>query len=284
MQTGSATAAAERMGITQPGISRLLASLEEKVGLKLFYRRRGRLEATREAYTLFPEIDQALTNVGRISSLAHKLKSSERGSLSIGVHPNKLIDLNLLSNFLNEHSRAKVTIHGGSGESVRRWILDNEVDCGLLEMPLDTTGLEFEPLFRTGAVCVLPRTHALAGRKFIDVKELNGENLVLIQKIGHFRQNLEHRFKEAKANMKVRLEVNATDAACTMAKRGMGIAVVSHALALPNVDNELVCIPLKPDIEHTYCFVTASAIPMDAMTKRFLEFCLEFFNHSRYKT
>ncbi|MDP2284909.1 MAG: LysR family transcriptional regulator, partial [Pseudohongiella sp.] len=52
MQTGSATAAARQLDLTQPGVSRLLKILEDEVGGELFYREKGRLIPTQEAQLL----------------------------------------------------------------------------------------------------------------------------------------------------------------------------------------------------------------------------------------
>ena len=41
MLSGSATAAAGRMGLTQPAVSRLIAQLEQDAGFELFYREIG---------------------------------------------------------------------------------------------------------------------------------------------------------------------------------------------------------------------------------------------------
>src|SRR5256885_16706891 len=52
MLSGSTTGAAERLGLSQPGISRLLAQLEQDLGLRLFIREKGRLVPTQEAEAL----------------------------------------------------------------------------------------------------------------------------------------------------------------------------------------------------------------------------------------
>jgi len=44
--SGSATAAAQQLGLTQPAVSRLLGLLEASVGFELFHRRKGRLVPT----------------------------------------------------------------------------------------------------------------------------------------------------------------------------------------------------------------------------------------------
>jgi DNA-binding transcriptional LysR family regulator len=52
MKTGTASRAAETLGITQPAVSRSLAQLESAVGFSLFARVRTRLVPTPEAKQL----------------------------------------------------------------------------------------------------------------------------------------------------------------------------------------------------------------------------------------
>ena len=56
MLSGSTTGAAERMGLSQPAISRLLAQLEEDLALRLFVREKGRLSPTAEAHALLAKL------------------------------------------------------------------------------------------------------------------------------------------------------------------------------------------------------------------------------------
>lgn len=54
MQTGSVSAAARLINITQPAVSRTLQHAELQLGFALFQRARGRLTPTNEALALFP--------------------------------------------------------------------------------------------------------------------------------------------------------------------------------------------------------------------------------------
>ena len=58
MQTGSVSAAARLINITQPAVSRTLQHAELQLGFALFQRARGRLTPTNEALALFPHIGQ----------------------------------------------------------------------------------------------------------------------------------------------------------------------------------------------------------------------------------
>jgi DNA-binding transcriptional LysR family regulator len=56
--SGTVTAAAHRLAISQPAVSRLLAQLEANVGVMLFERRGGRLRPTAEAVRLNSKLDR----------------------------------------------------------------------------------------------------------------------------------------------------------------------------------------------------------------------------------
>jgi hypothetical protein len=69
MISGSVTAAAGRMGMTQPAVSRLIAQLETDAGFGLFYRDKGRLAPTPEALMLYEEVDLAFGGLERVDDL-----------------------------------------------------------------------------------------------------------------------------------------------------------------------------------------------------------------------
>ena len=85
--TGSATAAARQLGLTQPAVSRLLGVLERSIGFQLFERRKGRLVPTEEARTLCQEVDIAMQSIDRVAQLARNLRNADFGELSIVSPP-----------------------------------------------------------------------------------------------------------------------------------------------------------------------------------------------------
>ena len=74
MSTGSTIGAANRMGLSQSAVSRLLTQLEETLGFALFLRKKGRLMATPEADELLAEVADLVDGMQRIHRLADELR------------------------------------------------------------------------------------------------------------------------------------------------------------------------------------------------------------------
>ncbi|MCF3973720.1 LysR family transcriptional regulator [Paracoccus salsus] len=85
MRSGSVTAAAQDLSLTQSTVSRLIQSLEAQLGLPLFLRQRKRLVPTDAAQRYFREISGALDIVQRASMSL--IANPDGGTLSLAVLP-----------------------------------------------------------------------------------------------------------------------------------------------------------------------------------------------------
>jgi DNA-binding transcriptional LysR family regulator len=281
MERGTATAAAKEMGITQPGISRLLGVLEEHVGFQLFYREKGRLIPSDEALVLHHEVELTLSSVDRISLLAKNLFNSELGVLKI-VAPNSFIAgplANIVADFLKQRPRVNVSLDTHAPAAAREIVAHRSADCGFIQLPETHPGLTSEKIVESNTCCVLSKAHPLASKKRIGIKDLHDQQLILIGKGRYSRVQIDEAFRNANVPMRVRLEAHTVAIACTFAKRNLGIALVNELLAKQYVDNDMVLLPLTHKIKHEYGFVTSSHAPMNRLTKAFYLHCKESFNN-----
>ena len=76
MLTGSVSAAARLINVTQPAVSRILAHAELQLGFPLFHRLKGKLVPTTEAQTLYPHIERLFTQLDDVQRLANSLKGA----------------------------------------------------------------------------------------------------------------------------------------------------------------------------------------------------------------
>ena len=84
---GSISGAARLLGISQPAVSRMLATTEKQLGLNLFERVRGRLQPTAEGHALFEEIEKTQRMMQRVNDLADALAGHGAGVLRLTSIP-----------------------------------------------------------------------------------------------------------------------------------------------------------------------------------------------------
>jgi len=281
IDAGSVTAAGKRLNLTQPAVSRLLGLLECRIGVELFNRRNGRLIPTDEALVLYKEVDIALQSIERVSELAKNLCNANFGELTIVAPPSfaEGILSDVISRFLTEHPNLRIRLDSQSVEKARDMVALRAVDCGFIKLPADYPGISCTPMTRSRTVCALSVRHPLSKKKTINVKDLQNEPLILLGKGRVSRLQIDQAFREAVVKMNVRVETHTVGAACAIARHGIGIAIVNEMLALQYVDREIVLREFSPRIDHEYAFMTSMETPMNRVTRRFFEHCLDYFNN-----
>ncbi len=88
MLTGSISGASKLLYVSQPAISRLMSHTEQRLGLELFRRVKGRLHPTPEARRLLGEVNVVYEGIERVNEIAEDLATNRTGSLRISCSPN----------------------------------------------------------------------------------------------------------------------------------------------------------------------------------------------------
>src|SRR6185369_588959 len=88
MVSGSISGASKLLYVSQPAISRLMSHTEQRLGLELFRRTKGRLYPTPEARRLLGEVNVVYEGIERVNEIAEDLAANRTGSLRITCSPN----------------------------------------------------------------------------------------------------------------------------------------------------------------------------------------------------
>ncbi|MBA2722507.1 MAG: LysR family transcriptional regulator, partial [Methylibium sp.] len=87
MLTGTASAAARLLHVTQPAVTQTLQLAELQLGYALFTRQRNRLVPTRQAQSLYPEVQRLMSQLESVRRIAAALGSDEETRLRILIVP-----------------------------------------------------------------------------------------------------------------------------------------------------------------------------------------------------
>ncbi|MGT2493696.1 LysR family transcriptional regulator [Cupriavidus basilensis] len=178
MLTGSISAASKLLYVSQPAISRLMSHTEQRLGLELFRRVKGRLYPTPEARRLLGEVNAVYEGIERVNEIAEDLATNRTGSLRISCSPNlgqtvlpraiRLVPRRASSRCASSCAR-RFRVH------MLRALLSGQAELAVSNMPLTHPNLESRLLVKNPMVALVPAGHRLSGRSHVRPAELAGE-------------------------------------------------------------------------------------------------------------
>ncbi|NML42171.1 LysR family transcriptional regulator [Ramlibacter sp. G-1-2-2] len=252
MTSGSTIAAGEQLGLSQSAISRMLAQLEEDLGLRLFARQKGRLVPTPEAEALLPDAQRVVESAlgFRRHSEQLRLGGFQRKLLKVAV-PNTLASEMmpaLVRQFMAERPDVVLEVLSTSYGEAARAVVGRDVDLAMVQLPADIPGLALLATLETDIVCVLPEGHRLATRESLGPADLEAEPLVFLGRQRQLRHEIDQAFRQARVLPRVAAEVHSVGVACSFVAAGLGLALVNGLIASYCDRLPLVLRPFRPCI------------------------------------
>jgi DNA-binding transcriptional LysR family regulator len=240
-ESGSFTAAARRLRLTQAAVSLRIQALEQAVGVPLFERQAGHVALTAAGHCLHGYVQkilalhrEALQEVaGRQAPLTGEL------SLAASSVPGEYLLPDLLSTLSQRHPHVQVRATVGDSRQVLRQLEQGKADLGLVGGKTDNLHLEFRCFGRDELAVVVPAAHAWRRRKRISLKELGREPLIVREAGSGSRWCLERALAQAGAtlhDLHVTMELGSNEAIKEAVQRGLGLAVLSTQVVRQEVE------------------------------------------------
>jgi DNA-binding transcriptional LysR family regulator len=257
MRTGSVTAAAKALFISQPSVSRLLRELEDSVGICLFHHQKGRFCPTREADLLFEEVERSFVGLSAIQKAASQINELSFGPLRIGcsLAPSLKLLPDAICCFVQQHPKTNISLTMRSSQRISEWVVSNQMDIGIIIAYHHYPSISLFDKIVTHFVAVMPADHHLAVLKQLSWEDMKDETLISIQREYLLSQTRDPELKQL-MEKRVRFETEQCFMACSLVQRGLGIALVdiftaSHFLDLGLIARNIEAkIPFELQIIH----------------------------------
>jgi DNA-binding transcriptional LysR family regulator len=268
VKTGSISAAARQLHVSQPAVTKSVRLFEDEIGLPLFFRANGRLQLTPEAEALMPEVERLFGNVQAIQHLADEIRDGFSGSVSIATVTTLSTSLvaSAVEIFHRQHPKLRFDIRSMSTRNVIDAVARHQVDVGVTDVPPTGADLEAQELCRADVGCIVPAGHPLARRKQVGPADMARHPLICFSEETYTGRHLRNACEDAGVPWHVAFTVNHTQTACTLVQCGLGAAFVDVFPMVAGNFPDLKVVKFRPLIQTRphVVFSRTRAVPLIA--------------------
>lgn len=251
----SVTAAAPRVHLSQPALSRQIQSLEEELGVALFDRVRKRLHLTEAGRWFLDRARQILCDAETAAQQVREQFGDGRRTIRLGFLTIFLDDLvaPAVRALRKSSPRTAVALFELSPQAQLDRLRNDEIDLALLGNigEEDRSRYSVRTLARNPMAAVLPDDHRLASRRQIDLKDLAGDPFVsLSDTVFPGRRQFLRRICQRRGFVPVIAEeCDSINLVLAAVSSGAGVALLpAHSAKLPHADS--VFVRLKAPVVH----------------------------------
>ena len=182
-EQGSLSRAARILGYTQPGISRMIHSLEEELGFPLLIRTKKGVELTPNGKTVLPYLEETV----RAARLTHETSASIlgllSGTLTIGCYysVSSMILPPLLKRFGPDYPRVRIILREGTNAELAEALENRTIDFSLAAPTPESLECDHIPILEDELVVWLPPSHPLAGKTAFPLEALTSYPFIITQ-------------------------------------------------------------------------------------------------------
>lgn len=234
----SFTVVARKLGISQPAVSNQIRAFEEKLGVKLLFRKGKGFALTMEGETVYRH---TLLILDEWSELIREIGGSERlmnGKVHIGAShiPGEYLLPIFLASFRNIYPDVKFKLSIGDSLEMAEKVLTHEVDFAVVGAIFDTEKLTSEFWLKDELACVVSCDHAkgLGLSQSIELNKLKDYPMIIRETGSGHRRAFEEALTKCGLDLNdlnIVLEVGSTEAVKNAVRSGIGYSFLSkHAL------------------------------------------------------
>lgn len=284
LQTGSVSAAARLLAVSQPSVTKTLRHAELLAGYALFGRSGQRLVPTAELLTLAPLLDDVNASVDKLRRTSRNLRQMASsgagfGAISLRIATVPALATSVLpaacSQLIAKHPALHLELATGDHRELTRRLFEREIDLGvafnLLDHPAEHPLIERTELGRLQLVCAaLPRllgkfakqtcisANALATMRLIELANRDPLGALYAQ--------------QAAVNdwPTAQITVQTYQVALELALLGHGVAVVDSASAA-RYAGRLTVLALEPASTFAVCAMTLKGAPSSQALQALLQ-------------
>ena len=251
---GSVTAAADRLNLTQPGVSRQIAALEAELEFPLFDRVRGRLIVNRRGSAF---LRHARHSVDAVDHLPRAARAIAAGTIDrVTVVATSSIVHGLLPPAIDQYIRNRPGLPPSVIMRGLREIVDlapeDQTDLVLAPMPVRPARFNLIETINVDLVLAGPSVYLPSGDDEVDLGTLGRLPFISLDPFATYQESIESALEVSGTKVAYICETSSVVTAGQLVRLGVGCAFLDPFIARSVSGPETTVRKIKPSISHTY--------------------------------
>ena len=276
------TRAAQRVHISQSGVSAQIRQLEHDLGAALIDRSGRTATLTAAGAAALPHARAVLASAGAVRQAVDAVTGLIRGRLMVGMVTACTVTplFNALAAFHRAHPGVEITLIEDSSDLLTERVRTGEADLALIGASgAPPPGLGALPIISERLVAALPPGPPLAGRPRVALAEITAYPIVCMPAGTGIRTVLDQACAAQGIRPDIALQASAPGAVADLAIRGLGIAILSESMAA-SYDTQLKTLVID-DIQTPAVLALIWTATDSAALRELLRHCRQAFTSPR---
>jgi DNA-binding transcriptional LysR family regulator len=232
------TRAAQRVHISQSGVSAQIRQLEHDLGATLIDRSGRTATLTQAGEAAVKGAREILSSAVALRQAVEEVTGLLSGRLTVGMVTACTITalFDALAAFHRAHPRVAITLLEENSATLVERVKAGALDIALIGAGGLPPGLDADPIVSERLVAAAAKDHPLSGRTLLTLNDLAGLPLICMPAGTGIRTVFEDSCISRGLKLEVALEASAAGTVMDLAARGLGVAVVSETIAAAHSD------------------------------------------------
>lgn len=233
--------AGEKLHVTQPSISAQVRSLETHLGHRLFDRGGRKVTLTASGRIFLPFAEESLLRFKHVQSALADQERTPRGTLTVSANDSTALYVLplLITKFKKKYPRVVLNIVRAERSKTLAFVLDREVEFGIVSLPIKDPRLHVEIIHEDRLVLVVPANHPLTELDIVTLSDA-AKHGFLVPKEGRRRELIDHLFVQNKTARRITMELDSSELLKRLIVAGLGISFLPRINVLDELNQGLV--------------------------------------------
>jgi len=269
-KTGSVTAAAKLLNVSQPSVSKVLAHAEQQLGFALFERIKMKLVPTPEANILYKHTSVMEDVLIDIKQISESLTGFPLDSIRVACTPSLGVDFlpQAIAKFKKNHPEITFEISTLQTSDLRNKIRDTSIDIAIAQDQKEDQEIGLLNISEGRFVLLTPKGQTLKSSKTLPFIKLSSKSPL--------GKKLETYLENTKLITKSTITSDNYQMAAALVNNGFGYTILDEFTALTCRNQQSEILPLMPPLDFKVDLLFLKNKPFAIALKKFLEFLPQF--------